>query len=242
MSFETKTMAPPAGGLCPRCSTALTKSPVFCPHCGYRLKQTISGTEEASSFQKPSGFVDWYCEKFSSITKLPTVGSWFVQYLLWFGAGGWIWIPIWYLNTRSSKQASPAETSDRMADGTESIPAAGQASQQFDPQTIWRSFISILTLIGTAIRRLVKAIPVRVCPNCKQSWAATPGSQVCTGRREHGGTITRYDEHVNSQGQRVGSTRRQEQVRMVTSDILQNWRCKKCDHTWSTTFQRTSEC
>lgn len=93
--------------------------------------------------------------------------------------------------------------------------------------------------IGTKIKSLVNKIPVGQCPSCKENWAREIIDKKLVGKRQGYRTVTRYDEHrVGSfGGEKVGETRRDEQIVVTICTFLITCHCKKCGHTWSETAE-----
>lgn len=92
--------------------------------------------------------------------------------------------------------------------------------------------------LGSKLKSLVNRIPVGQCPACKQNWAREVVDKQLLGKRQGYRTVTRYDEHRVTKpgsfiGEKVGETRRDEQVVVTICTYLLTCHCKKCGHTWN---------
>jgi hypothetical protein len=91
--------------------------------------------------------------------------------------------------------------------------------------------IGCVVLVGLCIRILVGI--ASACPKCHTLWAAKLQDVETLARRRGASTVLRQDVHRDSQGNRIGSTDREEQV-LVTRSLLRNYyKCDCCGHEWT---------
>lgn len=79
------------------------------------------------------------------------------------------------------------------------------------------------------------------CPSCNALWARNETDKEAIDRQRGYKTVTRKDEVRNSRGDVIGTTERQEQIRVMKVTYRHYYKCGNCGHKWTGTSKSEYE-
>lgn len=126
---------------------------------------------------------------------------------------------------------------------------AALSSQHLNPRNA-REGAGILLVVAATVEvlMLVSGIMMK-CPSCKRWWASSLVEKEEIDRKQGIKTVTRRDVHASTHksryGQKIGSTQgttaRKEQIVVTVVTYRNHYKCRHCDHLWTTISKRERE-